>query len=100
MAKTSIKQKDEMIKLREQGMTYQAIANLYGVSRQCIEQIVNRERVLKQKSSPEYKKKAKEYYYRNKEKINERTRNWFAKHPNYLKAYYKRRKENKNSIDK
>lgn len=100
MAKTSIKQRGEMLKLREQGYTYQAIADMYGVSRQCIEQIINRDRVLAQKSSPEYRKKAREYYYRNKEKINERTRQWIARHPNYMKAYHQQHKKNKNNIDK
>ena len=99
MAKTSIKQKGEMLKLREQGYTYQAIADIYGVSRQCIEQIVNRDRVLAKKSTPEYRKKARDYYYRNRETINETSRKWRERHPNYMKAYYQKRK-NKNNIDK
>lgn len=100
MAKTSIKQRDELIKLREQGMTYQQIANMYGVSRQCIHQLINWDKYLASHQKPEYKAARKEYYQKNKETINRRFREWIKRHPNYMRAYYQRRKESKNNIDK
>ena len=100
MAKAGLSSRGEMIKLREQGYTYQKIADIYGVSRQCIWQLINREEYMKQQQTPQYKAYKKKYYQENKEKINKRFREWIQRHPNYMRAYYQTHKKNKNTIDK
>lgn len=100
MSKTDIKRRDEYVKLREQGMTYQAIADMYGVSRQCIEQLINRSRVRKSEKVKEYQRK---YYKEHREQCLERVRRWKELHPNYSKAYYRTHyvsKKIKKDIDK
>jgi transposase len=99
MSRTNIGQKEEFTKLREQGMTYQAIADMYGVSRQCIHQILNRDKVNERLKSEKYKEKRKRYYKDNREKIQEYQKRWREKHPNYMHAYYKSHRSKK-VIDK
>lgn len=103
MSKTSIKDRDEIVKMRESGMTFQAIANMYGVSRQCIEQIVNRDKHNARHRTDAYRKYTREYYKQHKEACLEYQRRWKAKHPNYFSAYYythKKDKAAKETIDK
>lgn len=100
MSKTDIKRKDEFIKLREQGLSYQAIADIYGVSRQCIYQLINRDKVNQSRSSKGYNKK---YYQENREKCLALSKKWHEQHPNYDRAYYKAHyvsRRVKKSVDK
>lgn len=100
MAKTSIKNREEIKALREQGMTYQAIADMYGVSKQCIEQLIHREKYYERRNTEEYKQYTKEYRKKNFARDSELQKKWREKHPNYMKAYYRTHKKDKNSIDK
>ena len=95
MAKTSIKQRDEYIKLREAGKTYQEIADMYGVSRQCIYGIIHRDKTAARQKTDKYKAHRREYYANNKDKFLGAQKNWREKHPNYFKAYYRTHKTEK-----
>ena len=100
MSKTDIRQIEEYIKLREQGLSYQAIADRYGVSRQCIYQLINRNKINQSQSKRNYNKK---YYRENREKCLALSKKWHERHPNYDRAYYKAHyipRSDKKSVDK
>lgn len=83
-----VKDRDDILKLREDGKTLQEIANMYGVSRQYVHQLLNSDKYNSRFKTDKYKEMKRKYYAKNKQMYKDSYAKWKAKHPNYFKGYY------------